>query len=190
MAPPTILIDMDETLCDLMTPWLSEINARYGTAVRREDVKTWDVFESIKDLLPRGVTLHEVLIPIQIPGTFVNLRPMPGSVKTVRQMLSLGWDVALVTALPGSVAQPGIVIGEKVRWVEENLPELSGNVVVTSAKHRVRGDVLIDDSPKFLSSFPGFKIVFDAPWNQGLAGMRRITSWDCAIEACELILGL
>lgn len=190
MSPPVILVDMDETLCDLMTPWLREINLRYGTSLRREDIKTWDIFDSIKGSLPEGTSLHDTLIPIQVPGIFINLQPNPGAIESVRKMLSLGWEVALITALPTSVAQPGIVVGEKVRWVEQHLPEIGRDIIVTSAKYRVRGDVLIDDSPKFLSSFPGLTVAFDAPWNQGVMTTARIQSWGIAIETCERILGI
>ncbi|HJE88815.1 5' nucleotidase, NT5C type, partial [Rikenella microfusus] len=53
-------------------------------------------------------------------------------------------------------------------------------MVFCGRKDVVRGDIMIDDHPKNLRSFPGEKIVFTQPHNAGLAlpDCIRVSAWD------------
>ena len=43
MKKLTILIDMDDTLEDLLGAWVSYLNTQYGTNVHKEDIRQWDI---------------------------------------------------------------------------------------------------------------------------------------------------
>jgi 5'(3')-deoxyribonucleotidase len=43
-----------------------------------------------------------------------------------------------------------------------------GNTILTASKDLVVGDVLVDDGPHNIESFPGPVVVYDRPWNQEL----------------------
>ena len=43
MKKLTILCDADDTIQDLSTHWLEELNKKYNYCVRKEDMKSWDM---------------------------------------------------------------------------------------------------------------------------------------------------
>ena len=105
----TILIDMDDTIEQLLMAWVRKCNAKYGYNVAYEDIREWNVAK----------------------------------------------------------AYPGLTREQ---------------VIITSRKQMIRGDVLIDDGPHNLIGGEYRKILYDAPHNQGFNaegnGMSRVRNWD------------
>ena len=43
MKKLTILVDMDDTIEQLLNAWIAAVNSKFGTAVTYDDIKSWDV---------------------------------------------------------------------------------------------------------------------------------------------------
>ena len=50
MRSLTILVDMDDTIADLLGAWVEMLNRRYGTQVSPEDISSWDIAKSFPSL--------------------------------------------------------------------------------------------------------------------------------------------
>jgi len=132
----TILIDLDSTVADILTPWLTAHNKKAGETLGVEDIRHWDMHLCTASKSP------EIYHILETPGFFRNLQPFPGAVEAVKS-LSERYEVFLVSA-----AAYGPSASEKLDWVKEHLPFLGNKrTVLTHAKHLIKGDFFIDDSP-------------------------------------------
>jgi 5'(3')-deoxyribonucleotidase len=139
------LVDMDGVITDFVGAVCEEHNDN----VRPEDITKWDLSEF-------GIK-NETW---QKPGFFRNLKPFAGAVETLWKMHQLGDKLWIVTNAMGI----DYIEEEKAAWVREHIPFVRG-IVFTDQKHTVPGDVLIDDSPEFLNSYPGTTIKINHPYN-------------------------
>lgn len=130
-----VLIDMDSTIVDLMSPWLHQYNLAHDDNLTIEDILTFDLHEHAKG----GVAIYDVLKQY---GFFALLQPYPGAIAAVEK-IAKHHDVYIVSA-----ATEGPCASEKLAWVKKWLPFLSNKqVILAHHKHLVQGDVLIDDGP-------------------------------------------
>lgn len=177
-----ILIDMDDTIEHLLISWVDYINKRYGTTVKYEDVTEWDLRVAFPELTDKQ--LHGLLEEEEFWKT---VKPMDRASETVQWMLDQGHEVYIVTASAYRTIQPKM---EHVLF--KYFPFLTwDNVIITTHKQMIRGDVLIDDAPHNLIGGKYVKVLMNAPHNQSFDaeanGMCRVKSWS---EVQSVIEGL
>ncbi len=155
-----VLIDMDSTIVDILTPWIAAYNATHDDDLKIEDVTSWDVHKVAKK---GGLKVYDELLR---PGFFSGLQPYPGAVDAVRA-IAAHHDVYIVTA-----AGYGPAASEKLGWVRDWLPFLTMHQVVTThSKDLISADVLIDDAPhnavSYREAHPGADILgIEHPYNK------------------------
>lgn len=175
-----ILIDMDDTIEHLLIAWVDYINKRYGTSVKHEDVTQWDLRVAFPTLT--NEQLHSLLEEDEFWKT---VRPMEGAAETIQWMIDQGHEVYIVTASACRTIQP------KMEYVLfKYFPFLTwDNVIITTHKQMIQGDILIDDAPHNLLGGKYVKILMDAPHNRAFNaeanGMCRIKNWDDAKSVIE-----
>lgn len=175
----TILIDMDDVLEDLLGAWVKALNEKFGTSVAPSDVVTWE----LEPYFP-GLTRQDLYSVFRTPGFWLNLEPRPGAVDAVNKLLDLNYDVKIVTA-----ATPESAF-EKSEWLKKWLPRIPWeDVIITSNKQLIRGDVLIDDGVHNLIGGKYRKILVDRPHNQSFdctaAGMLRVFRMSEVVDILE-----
>lgn len=167
-----ILVDMDDTIELLLSAWVRAVNARYGTQVPVEAVTDWDVSKAFD-----GLTREQVYaIPFE-RGFWKTVDPMPGAAEALQRLMQAGHTVFIVTATP-------------FESVQEKMDDLlfrcfpfltSDQVIITTNKQMIRGDVLIDDGVHNLERGEYIKILMTAPHNRlydaEANGMIRVHSW-------------
>lgn len=174
----TILTDADGVLEDLSQKWVAYLNEKYGTSVRYDDLSDWDMTKDFPTLTREqvyGTELDEEL--------YARLEPYDGAVEYVKKLIDDGHVVFVVTTTPYQVIK---VKFEKV--IFRYFPFLTWkNVIITSDKHLIRGDVLIDDGVHNLLGGEYKKILMTAPYNKYFNaeenGMLRVNSWKEIYEA-------
>jgi 5'(3')-deoxyribonucleotidase len=118
-----ILIDMDDTIADF---------CRHPAFKRHE------------------VTAQNCTVMYQ-PRFFLDLKPVEGAQKAVRDLLRLGYDVQIATQ---PVAESARCYLEKVQWIGMWFPELITKINMVQDKGLLKADFLIDDRPdKWKASF-------------------------------------
>lgn len=190
MRSLTVLADLDDVTCDLVPAWLARYNRDYADIVTREDIKSWNIPDWISSAC--GVKIYDYL---NDPTLYDEVRPVLGSLPAIRYLRHRGHRVVFVTS---SNRQQ---MGAKYAWLERHgyFAEVaatgfkpSEDFIVASDKSLVRGDLLIDDRPKNIETFPGSRIIYDRPWNQTTvayaANAYRARNWSEVVqlvESCE-----
>ncbi len=169
----TILVDMDDTIEQLLRAWVRGANEKYGRNVGYDDIVSWDVSAAYP-----GLTRSQVYDITMQPGFWKGVEPIPGAAESLQRLMAAGHDVYIVTATPHES------VPEKMNEVLfRYFPFLSWNqVIIAYNKQLIRGDVLIDDGVHNLEGGDYIKILMTAPHNRDYDaeanGMIRVNSWD------------
>lgn len=173
----TIYVDMDETIVDLVDPWLSILNGKLyklGNGARcsltREDCVMYDMGSVVTEL-----SAEEVYEPLHRPGFWENLPPLNGAVRFMKRLVDQGHDVYIAT-----IPYPSERCAwEKRLWVEKNLPFIDPetNLLMIKRKGLLSGDVIIDDNPELILTFQGKRLLFHRPWNYSLPVLGYHEGW-------------
>ena len=169
----TILIDMDDTIENLLECWVNELNKAYGTDVKYDEVFVWDMTKVFPSL-----TKTEIYAPLHNPNFWRKVQPLPGSVEYIKRLIDDGHNIYIVTTSHYTDIKSKI---ENV--LEKHFPFISWkNVIITSNKQLVNGDILIDDGVHNLEGGKYIKILMDAPHNRSYDaeknGMLRVYNWE------------
>jgi len=165
-----ILLDMDGVVADFMTPWLEQYNELTGEGVKLSDITGPDAAKFVGDpyLLKR----------IKDSCGFMRaLKPLPGAIDGVAQLHSDGHDIVFVsngTNCPTSMH-------EKRDWLKFYFHRQWKYVplVLTYHKYLVRGDVLLEDTPRNLEKLEhGTKgLLYHHKYNAQETRFERIYDW-------------
>ncbi len=93
-------------------------------------------------------------------GFFNNLKFYPNAVKVLCR-LSLYHNIIIATYDMDS----DIIRKDKKKFIRDNLSFVS-KVYFTNEKHKVVGDLIFDDCPDHLESYPGITVKADKPYNR------------------------
>lgn len=182
MRKLTVLVDMDDTIEGLSLAWCQYLNWKYGTNVPYEAVNQWDVSKAFPTL-----TKEQVYAPLLEDDFWDWVKPIDGAAEALQKMIEDGHDVLIVTASTYVTIRAK---AEKVLF--KYFPFLTwDDVIVTSRKRLINGDVLIDDGVHNHYGGSYRKILMDAIHNRGIdasvLGSVRVMNWDEAyIEVCKI----
>ncbi len=143
--PFTVLIDLDSTVYDILTPTLAWLKAERGINLALTDLTEWHVWGTEKDTLKYAYSLW------QTPGFFKNLKLFPHVKASLQKVADWGVQQLFASTL---VAGP-TVAWDKLQAIDRDFPFIGMcNVLLTgSGKGRFRGDMLVDDGPHNLDAF-------------------------------------
>ena len=178
----TILVDMDDTIEQLLKEWIRSVNEKFGRSAAVDEVKSWNVAA----VYP-GLSWEDVYMVTVEPGFWGRVEPIPGAAEGLKKLMERGHDVMIVTATYYES------VPEKMRdLLFKYFPFLSWDqVIITSRKQLIRGDVLIDDGIHNLEGGDYAKILVTAPHNidydAEANGMIRVKDWDEILKAVETL---
>lgn len=178
----TVLVDMDDTIESLLSAWVERLNKSFGTDVDPEKVTEWDISKSFPSL-----TKEQVFSPLLCDDFWYSVMPIAGASDALQQLIADGHRVLIVTT---SAYQTLRTKMEVVLF--GYFPFLSwGDVIITSHKQLIKGDVLVDDGIHNLEGGEYFKVLMDAPHNRNYDAvannMVRVRDWE---EAYSVITNL
>ena len=169
----TILVDMDDTMEQLLKALVKRANERFCRYVTVDEITDW----SIVCAYP-GIEKKQILDFMREPDFWEDVEPVPGALEGLKHFMDEGHEVYIVTAT-------------EVQHVKDKMedvlfryfPFLSwSQVIITSRKQMIRGDVLIDDGVHNLEGGEYKKILVTAPYNRDYDaeanGMIRVHGWD------------
>ena len=177
-----ILVDMDDTIEYLTEAWVAYLNEKHGTDVDWRDIKEWDITKKYPSLTP-----DEVFHPLFEEEFWKTVHPMEDAVEYLHKLSDEGHKIFVVTSSHYKTLMP------KLKHVLfRYFPFLTWrNVIVTTCKQMISGDVLIDDAPFNLEDGEYRKILMNAPHNESYDaernGMTRVYHWsDIYRLICDL----
>lgn len=172
MKKLTILVDMDDTIEDLLHAWLGYLNNRYGLHVTDEDVHDWDLTIAYPSLTASQV--YDVLYEDDMWRT---VTPLPGASKYMQKLLDDGHEIYIVTN-----ANYQTLRTKMCEILFRFFPFMDWrHVIIATNKQMIKGDVLVDDAPHNLVGGEYLKIMMDAPHNRNFDesqyGVQRVNAW-------------
>lgn len=174
---PIILLDCDGVLADFISTALQVVYEETGHERSSEEIKGWDVFES----LGYPELWDEFMKRAARPGFCAGISPYSDAPKGVKN-LRKRFDVRIVTA-PLDVFP---WMPERARWLEEHFDIPKKHVIFAHEKHLVSGAVFVDDKPEHVESWSvahplGIPVIWDQPYNRKSlrdSPVLRTNDWD------------
>lgn len=178
----TIMVDIDDTICNMQEAAINIFNSRYGTNYSIEDFNDYDVM----NCMPMDHAMKMIEIYGE-PGFYNHVKPIKGAQEGLQKLINDGHHVYLVTnAIPKTYS-------EKVEFVNRYFPYIDNTHIVSMKhKHLFRCDIMIEDCLQNLLAKPYYhRICFNQPWNQSnkdyVYGTYRCYNWDGVISAVNKI---
>ncbi len=168
----TLLLDLDDTLNQLLPTWLKFYNHDYKDNLQLEDIKTWDIYNYVKPSC--GKKIYEYLL---LPDLFRDLGIQPHAYE-VTKWLQQYVNIYIVTAYIDKTCV------DKVVWMKKHLPHIdTKNIVFCNDKSLLKAQYIIDDGAHNILDYHktnpcGLPIIFDKPWNRDLKNkFIRVKDW-------------
>lgn len=176
-----ILCDADDTIENLTSHWLDELNRKHNKNVKKEDLKIWDLTTAYPDLTP-----EMVLEPLYCNEFWSRITPIEDSAYYLEKLLEDGHELFIVTA---SIYE---TFDAKVAKLLELFPFLkSEQIILAQYKQIISGDVLIDDAVHNLLGGSYRKLLFNQPnnsyFNEKEYDITRVFSWKDAYEKISMM---
>lgn len=169
----TILIDMDDTIENLLEVWVKTLNKTYGTNVTLDMIRSWD----IKSYFPE-LSRNQIFGMLDYKSFWNQLDPLPGAMQNIANLIMDGHNVYIVTA-----SHHDTVAAKLKGFLFKYFPFIStDHVIIASHKQMIKGDVLVDDAPHNLIGGSYAKILKSAPHNRDFDESEydivRCDTWD------------
>ncbi len=177
---PHFIVDMDDTLYNtepMFWEWYKRIS---GKEEKNKSIYGW----SMSEYIGRPDVMRDIFSD---PQFFLDLEPKSGA----RELMTYLFSRGIVTIATAGVAE---IHEAKEEALKRDFDGLYDNVSFSWEKNIYRGDIFIDDRPKYISGFSianpeGLAIVIDHPFNRNIGAKHaRVTDLRYAIEIIEKFL--
>lgn len=166
-------VDIDDTILNLLDPWISAYNKDYNSNLKREEVVDWNFDKFVKE--EAKFTIYDY---INTPEIFENAEPIQYALEVINYLKSLGHRTVFITANnPNNIKQ---------WWLQEN-GFWSGdeNFILAYDKSLITTDFLIDDKFENIRDCQGIGILFNQYHNQKYDWNLRVNDWKEVIDIIE-----
>lgn len=178
----TIVVDIDDTICNMQQTAINIFNSRYSTNYSIADFHDYDVMNCMP--VEDATKMLEIYGE---PGFYNHVKPFKGAQNGIQKLINNGHQVYLVTnAIPSTY-------GEKVEFIKRYFPCIdSAHIVAMKHKHLFSCDVMVEDClQNLLAKSTYHRVCFNQPWNAGakdwVYGIYRCNNWDDVIAAINKI---
>lgn len=173
----TILVDMDDTIESLASAWVDYLNARHGTTTKLTDITSWDISKAFPTL-----TNEQVYAPLFEDDFWDWVKPIDGASEVLQKLIADGHKVLIVTT-----SNYHTLASKMERVLFKYFPFLTWNdVIITSHKQLVNGDILIDDGIHNLEGGNYFKILMTAHHNKNMMQKQMGCSvWERGLRSIQ-----
>lgn len=181
-------LDLDGVTCNYEAGFRWHVARSLG--IREEElgpITTWKPYEAWEQIKDEShyMELHTNAVR---DGLFRSLQPMEGASKALWELSDKGVHIRVVTHRFFGNGNHQVVAADTVAWLDRHeIPYR--DLCFLGSKSQLHADVFIDDAPHnvdAISKGGGKVIIFDAAYNQGVAG-PRVKNWQ---EAKALILDM
>jgi 5'(3')-deoxyribonucleotidase len=137
----TVLVDLDSTVYDLLTPTLAWVNKEKGLSLTPKDIKEWQWGKTL------GVDLYKFWAR---EGIFYNLKPFPHAKSALQKVND--WGVRQIFF--STLVDGPFVAWDKIRAIARDFPFMQRDFLLTG-KHKdiTNGNMLVDDGIHNIEAF-------------------------------------
>lgn len=178
---PKILIDWDDTIANLCTAWISELNKRHNLNASEKDMCGWD----LSNLYPE-LSKEEIIEPLTEENFWKTITIKQDALDIIPILIEEGYDIYICTATDYRNIQKKVD-----NLILKYFPCINiHNIICCYNKQMIRGDILIDDYIKNLVHGTYVGLLFSAPHNKVIdatwpyTNIYRVNNW---LECYNLI---
>jgi len=183
MKNQVILVDVDDVVADLITPWLNWYNNTYVDNLKPEDITDWDISKFVK---PRcGQHIYDF---VNHPGTYKwFVKPVRGARRVINALRAKENRVIFVTAF-----NDGVKNGVKLDWLNwYGFKVMPFDYFEMNDKSMIAGDFLIDDGwHNIETSIATYPFLYTKPWNTKYDYNNRVSNWKEIAKLFNIKVGL
>lgn len=177
----TIFVDLDNTIAEFSDHLVNKVNELYGSniAVCQIDFNYSGVTNAAHLL---GKTREELYKVVYSPGFFRDLKPIPGAIETLEELVKTGYKIRIMTSIHRE-RPPINAPRDKFLWVEKYLSNVTqpSEIIFAEEKALLIGEnsILIDDAPGYLQNplLKGRVIGFRRMYNQTINDIPFFSKW-------------
>lgn len=180
----TLLVDIDDTIENLVDAWCKWLNEKHGLDVQPEDITDWDIHQFFPEL-----TQEQVFEPMFVPDFWKTVAPKEDAITYLQKLQDEGFQVYLCTDTNYRSIYP------KVEYLlKPYFPFIDWHhVIISHNKQMVKCDCRVDDAPHNLEGADSLNILFTAPHNHSYDvdsnKMRRMNNWEDVYEIIHSTFG-
>lgn len=159
-----IIVDVDDTLCDLLTEWIGRYNILWDDILTVQNITRWNLHELVKPEC--GKRIYEIL---EDENLYDHISPYSGSLEFINQLRKDHHHVIFVTSPYGKSA------GQKLQWLSNYgfLPKnlkYHSDYIECSDKTLICGDYIVDDKEETVEKWltkheQGWGCLYKQPYN-------------------------
>lgn len=181
----TILLDLDDTITHFMSTCIREYNKMYGTNHSPEDITEWEI---------DGIFEHDLWSVLAKTDILQHMPLKDKALEVIKEWHESGYKVVIVTGIRCADSYR-----DKLIWLKNcGLEPYIYDLIPTIHKELVKGDILIDDNPRYLSEWEdnnigGIGLLVTANHNKGKSfdgRFIRVNDWQDIKEEVEIILSV
>ena len=178
----TIMVDIDDTICNMQQVAIDIFNSRYGTTYTLSDFNDYDVMSCMP--IDHATKMMDIYGE---SGLYNSVKPFKHAQRSIQKLINDGHQVYFVTsAIPKTY-------GEKVEFIKRHFPYIDdAHIAAMKHKHLFRCDVMVEDCLQHLLAKPYYhRVLIDQPWNQSnkdyVYDIHRCYNWDDVLAAINKI---
>lgn len=180
-----VLLDLDGPFTQ-WTKRANEIVRQIDPTFPIVEESGWETYSHIKTLYEfSNPEMYSVwLQALHTPGFYAGIEPVPGSLEELREIEK----IAEVFFCSTPDRDNPTCANDKLDWVREHPgAHFVPRTILTKDKTLVYGDTIVEDNPEIIGLRDGSshtpvpwwsrRILYDKPYNQGVAGVRISDGW-------------
>ncbi len=176
MKKLVVFIDCDDTVYVCNQYAIDKLNAADPTAIQYKitDIKSWGL---------TGTRLDERFKYFSDPN-FVATQPlMDGAQEFIRELSKIA-EVYFLTAVPAEVLS-----ARAMRIMQDFSFIPQDHIILSSAKHLMKADILLDDAPHNIeNSIAKYPVLFRRPWNTDVTGVMSVNNYNDFLSFVKQVL--
>ena len=150
-----LAVDIDNTIWDLITPWITYYNNMFEDNINYKDIVKYDFFD-----ITKNATKEQVLDILSLDGFWDSVVPYETS-KEYLSKLNTEYDLYIVTSTSYKTSYKKF---ERFFGLFNFLRE--DQLIISSHKDIINVDIIVDDFINHLSGDNHIKFLIDQPYNQ------------------------
>ena len=168
----TVLVDMDDTIEDLLPTWVEYLNRSYGYNVDIKDIDNWNI-----RLYFPTLTREQIYEPFNYKEFWSNVTPRQDAIHYLKKLYNEGYRIYICTASDYRT------IRNKYEFIIKRYFSFItwDKMIITYNKQMICADYLIDDGIHNLENGNFIKVLMTAPHNKSYDasanGMFRADNW-------------
>lgn len=178
----TIVVDIDDTIEDLLGAWCKWLNNHYNTDVQPNSINEWDMTKAFPML-----SYYEIFSPLIDEKFWETVEPKQDAIRNLQYLYESGYNLYLCTSTSYQNVKMKyeLIVKKYFSFIDWD------HVIIAHDKPMIKTDIMIDDGIHNLENGDYIKILMTAPHNRFYDEteqfMLRVDDWNEIVNVVEML---